>query len=108
MDATRRRDLLAAAAIALLCGILAGSPALDLLHGLSLDALTALRWRVLGNGHDPAASPTVVVAFDEDSYRTPPFKGSPTITWTREVGRVVTAVLDGGALVIGFDVIFPT
>jgi len=108
MDATRRRDLLAAAAIALLCGILAASPALDLLHGLSLDALTALRWRVLGNGHDPAASPTVVVAFDEDSYRTPPFKGSPTITWTREVGRVVTAVLDGGALVIGFDVIFPT
>jgi class 3 adenylate cyclase/CHASE2 domain-containing sensor protein len=108
METIRRRDALAALAIALLAGILAASPALDPLRGLSLDALTALRWRVIGSRHDPAASPAVVIAFDEDSYRTPPFKGTPSVTWTREVGRVVTAVVDGGALVIGFDVIFPT
>ena len=50
----------------------------------------------------------VVVAIDEESYRTPPFKGSPTLTWTREIGRVLTAIVDGGAKVVGLDVVFPT
>jgi adenylate cyclase len=108
MALKRYRDALAALVIVLLAGFFTALPALDLLHGLSLDALTALRWRVIGNKHVPIASPTAVIAFDEESYRTPPFKGTPTITWTREIGRIVTAVLDGGALVIGFDVIFPT
>src|SRR5262249_31596441 len=45
---------------------------------------------------------------EEESYRTPPFKGSPTIVWTNEIGRVITAVIDGGARVIGTDVVFPT
>jgi adenylate cyclase len=104
----RRWDAVAVVVIVLVAGTLAASPTLDILHGLSLDSLTALRWRVVGNRHAPAASPAVVIAFDEDSYRTPPFKGTPTITWIREIGRVVTAVVDGGALVVGFDVVFPT
>jgi adenylate cyclase len=104
----RRWDVLAVAAIALLAGTLTASPALDILRGLSLDTLTALRWRVVGNKHDPAASPTVVIALDEDSYRAPPFKGTPTVAWTREIGRVVTVVVDVGASVVGFDVVFPT
>src|SRR4029078_8128860 len=29
-------------------------------------------------------------------------------TWTREIGRVLTAVLDGAAQVVGFDIAFPT
>ena len=37
--------------------------------------------------------------------RPPPFKGSPTLIWTTEIGRVLTAVLDGGAKVAGFDVV---
>jgi class 3 adenylate cyclase/CHASE2 domain-containing sensor protein len=100
--------LLAIVAIALVAGALAASPAFDGLRGLSLDALTALRWRLIGNRHDPSASPAVVIALDRDSYRTPPFKGTPTITWTREIGRLVTAVIDGGARVVGFDLVFPT
>jgi adenylate cyclase/guanylate cyclase len=48
----------------------------------------------------------VVVAIDEETYETPPFKGSPTITWTGEIGRVLSAMLDGGTSVVGFDVIF--
>jgi adenylate cyclase len=108
MESIRHRDALVALAIVSLASFLTVAPALDLLHGLSLDALTALRWRVIGNKHDPSASPTVVIAFDEESYRTPPFKGTPTITWTPEIGRVITAVLDDGARVIGFDVVFPT
>jgi adenylate cyclase len=98
----------AVVAIALICGTLVALPPLDGLRGLSLDLLTALRWRAFGAAHDPAASPTVVIALDPDSYQTPPFKGTPTVTWTREIGRVVGAAIDGGAEVVGFDVVFPT
>jgi hypothetical protein len=106
MQAIRGRDAIAAAVIALAAGLLTASPALELLKGLSLDALTALRWRAIGARHDPASSPAVVIAFDEESYRVPPFKGSPTVTWTGELGRVIAAVVEGGARVIGFDVVF--
>src|SRR5260370_30364025 len=34
--------------------------------------------------------------------------GSLAVTWTREIGRVLTAVIEGGARVIGADVVFPT
>jgi adenylate cyclase len=49
-----------------------------------------------------------VVALDEETYRTPPFQGTPAITWTREIGQVLTAVIAGGAKVVGFDIVFPT
>jgi adenylate cyclase len=104
----RGRDALTAVVIAILAGTVAVLPPFDLLHGWSIDALTALRWRVFGNRYEPASSPAVVIALDEESYRTPPFKGSPTVVWTREIGRVLTAVIDGGARVIGVDVVFPT
>jgi adenylate cyclase len=103
-----RSNVVAAIVIALVCGIIPALPAFDMVRGLSIDVLTALRWEVFGQLHDPASSPTVVVTIDEESYRTAPFKGSPTITWTREIGRVLTSIVEGGAKVIGFDVIFPT
>jgi adenylate cyclase len=102
------RDLIAVAIIALVCGAAAVSPVFDIARGLSIDILTALRWKMLGRGQDPASSPAVVVAIDEESYQTPPFKGSPTLTWTGEIGRVLGAIQQGGAKVVGFDVVFPT
>ena len=102
-----RWDALAFAAIALLASAIVASSPFEFLHGLSLDALTALRWRAFGANHEPATSPTVVIAFDEDSYRQAPFRGTPTVAWTREIGRVITAVVDGGASVVGFDIVFP-
>jgi class 3 adenylate cyclase/CHASE2 domain-containing sensor protein len=108
MGGLRRHDILAALIIALAAGVLVASPALDVLRGLSVDGLTALRWHIVGRQHDPAASPAVVVALDEETYRTPPFEGTPNVTWTREIGRVLTAVLEGGAKVVGFDIVFPT
>ena len=87
---------------------LAVSPAFNFAHGLSIDILTALRWEMFGSRHDPAASPAVVVAIDEETYRTPPFKGSPTQMWTGEIGRVLGAIVEGGAKVVGFDIVFPT
>lgn len=102
-----RRDILAGIIIALVCGIVFASPALNVVHGLSIDILTALRWELFDNHRDPVTAPVVVVAIDEESYQSPPFKGSPTLTWTREIGRVLTAIIDGGAKVVGFDVVFP-
>jgi adenylate cyclase len=103
-----RRDIVAAILIALVTGAALTSPPLGRLQGLSLDILTALRWMLVGDRRDVATSPVVVVAIDGETYETPPFKGSPTQTWTREIGRVLGSITDGGAKVIGFDVIFPS
>lgn len=102
------RDIVAAILIALLAGAACTSPPLQTLQGLSLDILTALRGRIADDRRDPANSPVVVVAIDGETYETPPFKGSPTLTWTREIGRVLGSITEGGAKVIGFDVIFPS
>ncbi|WP_426412122.1 CHASE2 domain-containing protein [Bradyrhizobium ganzhouense] len=103
-----RRDIVAAVLIALVTGAAFTSRPLQTLQGLSLDILTALRWKLIGDRRDPATSPVVVVAIDGETYETPPFKGSPTQTWTREIGRVLGSITEGGAKVIGFDVIFPS
>jgi class 3 adenylate cyclase/CHASE2 domain-containing sensor protein len=108
MDKVQLRAALAALLIACVTALVAASPALDIFHGRSIDILTALRWRVFGNAHKPADSPAVAVVFDEETFRTPPFEGTPTVTWTREIGRVLTAILDGGAKVVGFDIVLPT
>ncbi|WFU71010.1 adenylate/guanylate cyclase domain-containing protein [Bradyrhizobium sp. CB2312] len=102
------RDIVATILIALLAGAVFTSPPLQALQGLSLDILTALRGKITSDNRDPAASPVVVVAIDGETYDTPPFKGSPTQTWTREIGRVLGSIAEGGAKVIGFDVIFPS
>ena len=91
------RDAAAIAAIALICAAVSVSPPLRAVHGWSIDILTALRWEMFGKRHDPASSPAVVVAIDEESYRASPFKGSPTLTWTSEIGRVLGAIVEGGA-----------
>lgn len=108
MDQVRLRAAAAGALIALSAGLLAASPAFDWLGGFSIDALTTLRWHVFGDAHAPASSPTVVVALDEQTFRTPPFEGSPSVAWTPEIARVLNAVIEGGAKVVGFDVVFPT
>ncbi|MGL9621405.1 adenylate/guanylate cyclase domain-containing protein [Bradyrhizobium sp. U531] len=100
------RDIVAAFLIALVAGAIFTSPPLQTLQGLSLDILTALRGKLIGDRRDPATSPVVVVAIDGETYETPPFQGSPTQTWTREIGRVLGSITEGGAKVIGFDVIF--
>ncbi|MGJ5204742.1 CHASE2 domain-containing protein [Bradyrhizobium sp. HKCCYLR20261] len=104
----RTRDALAVIAIALACAGVFASPAFERFRGLSLDALTWLRFEAFGNRHDAATSPAVVIAIDEESYQAPPFKGAPLLTWTGEIGRVLSAVLDGGAKVVGLDMVFQT
>jgi adenylate cyclase len=107
MARMRSRDVAVVLLIALAAGILGASPLLDRQRGLSIDLLTDLSWRLLGQRHAPSSSPVVVVALDEETYRTPPFAGSPNVTWTGAIGNVLGAVLHGGAKVAGFDVVLP-
>ena len=108
MRALTKRDAVAVILIAVTCGVASILPPFNLIHGWSIDALTALRWEAFGTRRDSATTPVAVVAIDEETYQTPPFKGSPTLTWTTELGRVLNAVIDGGARVVGFDIVFPT
>ena len=61
------RDIVAAILIALLAGAVFTSPPLQTLQGLSLDILTALRGKIIGDSRDPATSPVVVVAIDGET-----------------------------------------
>ncbi len=103
----RARDAIAALAIALAVSLLPVLPLADRLEGLSLDTLTWLRHRAFAARHIPADSPAVVVAIDEATYRAQPFRDVPKVFWTREIGQILDAVVEGGASVVGFDVIFP-
>jgi class 3 adenylate cyclase/CHASE2 domain-containing sensor protein len=94
------------AVIALGAGLIVAVPLGRLLRGWTIDAETTLRWRILGARHPAKTSTTVVIALDEETYRTPPFKGSPTLTWTSDIGGIVGAALDAGAKVVGFDIVF--
>jgi adenylate cyclase len=108
MDAARLRTAFAALLIVLAATLLAVSPALDTLRGVSIDVLTALRWHTFGNAYAPQNSAVVVVAIDEETFRTPPFEGTPSVTWTPAIATVLMALIEGGAKVVGFDIIFPT
>ncbi len=79
----------------------------DWLRGPSLDGLLLLRaW--LFDTPRPTDTPIAIVAIDEETYRRPPFRGTPKALWTPELGGVLSDVLDGGASVVGFDLILPT
>jgi adenylate cyclase len=103
-----RRDAAAILVAALACGLISLLPPVSYLQGWSIDVQTALRWELFGVRRDPASQPAVVIAIDQETYETPPFKRSPTLTWTTEIGRVLSAVIDGGAKVVGFDIVLPT
>ncbi len=76
--------------------------------GLSVDLLYLLANKT-GVEHTLSAdSRTVVIAIDEETYRRAPFAGVPQALWTPQVAAVLNAALDGGAKVVGLDVIFGT
>lgn len=87
---------------------LATVPVFDRLEGLSIDTLFWLRHQVYGSQHEPQTSPSVVIAIDEETYRRPPFEGLPKALWTPQLAQVIEATLEGGARVIGHDIILPT
>jgi class 3 adenylate cyclase len=73
----------------------------------SIDVLLWLRAQLTDT--TPADDPPVaVVAIDEETYRRPPFDELPMVLWAPQLGKVLTAVIDGGARVVGFDLVNPT
>ena len=107
MFGTLRYTLTSALLVSFFSSVLFSLPQFDGLRNLSIDVLTRVRWSTFGHLHLPSKSRAVVVAIDEETYNREPFMGTPTLTWTREVGRVLTGLIDGGAKVVGFDIIFP-
>ena len=101
-------NILAATAAALIAGGIFALPALDRVEHFSLDTLFWLRDGVWGQRHVPEQSPSVVIAIDEETYRTKPFRDVPKVLWTKEIGAVLDGVREAGAAVVGFDVILPT
>jgi adenylate cyclase len=101
-----RLEILTTVLLALIIGCGVSLPASNPMRGWSLDAETTLRWLAFGERRAPGDSSTVVIALDEETYASPPFKGSPTLTWTGDIGRVVSAAIEAGARVVGFDVVF--
>jgi len=102
------RDVLATVMIAGATTLATAIPALNYIDHLGLDSLHWLRHTVFGVPHKPEDSPSVVVAIDEETYQTPPYKGLPKIMWAKQLASILDGVMNGGAKVIGFDVIYPT
>jgi adenylate cyclase len=100
--------LLVAATVALLVSGIFSTPALDRVENLSLDSLFWLRHIAWGPRHNPNDSNAVVIAIDEETYRTAPFRDVPKVMWTKQIGEVLDSVHTAGASIIGFDIIFPT
>jgi len=101
-----RRDVAAVAGIALAIAVLLVSSFFHRLEGPGIDAMFWLRQRVLGESHVPGDSPVVVIGLDEETYRRQPFIETPRIMWTPQVAKVLSAVLDAGATVVGFDAVY--
>lgn len=72
--------------------------------GLSVDLLY-LTSRLLDRQTAADGDRTAIIAIDEETYRQEPFKRTPAVSWTPEIATVLDAVLDGGAKVIGLDII---
>jgi class 3 adenylate cyclase/CHASE2 domain-containing sensor protein len=102
------RDTLTAGLVAIVASLFLTLPLADRLEGLSIDILHYLRAELLPAPAKVSANSAVVIAIDEETYRTKPFSDAPKVTWTAEIGEVLTAVTKGGAAVVGFDLIFPT
>ena len=104
----RLRDIIIGGTVALAATALFTLPYVDRLEGLSIDILFWLRHHTFGARYAPESSPTVVIAIDEQTYRTLPFRDLPKAMWTRQLAKVLNATLEGRAAVVGFDIIFPT
>jgi adenylate cyclase len=98
----------------LIAGLIAGAVAVagflwrDPADGLSIDLLYLLARSAKIERNATLDDRTLVIAIDEETYRRAPFEGVPSPLWTPQVATVLNAVMDGGAKVIGLDVIFST
>ena len=103
-----RLRLAVASGLAAAAGALSLTPPSSLLQRMGIDLLLPLRHAFYWPLFPPGASDVVVVAIDEQSYRTEPFRNTPKVAWTPHLARVLEAVNDAEPSAIGLDVIYPT
>ncbi len=77
-------------------------------EGWDIDALHFLRALIMPDNRDPAESPTVVIAIDEATHADPELSGIPRVMWTPHIAEVQNAVMENGAAVFGWDIIYST
>lgn len=87
---------------------LIATPPFEWARGLSVDSAFWLRHQIFGSPSLPSDSPVVVVAIDEETYRTEPFSRIPKVMWTKQIANTLDGLVAGGAKVVGFDVVFST
>lgn len=96
-------------AVLLIVAAMLGLSMTNIAERLSVLSTDLLYW-----GHDylwqetAKESQVAVIAIDEQTYQSKAFAGKPKVLWTPEIAQVQEAVLDAGALVFGYDVVFPT
>lgn len=103
-----RRDLAAVAGIAVVSALLAGNGWVSRLDGLGIDALFWLRHELALDARPISDAPVAVIAIDEETYRRPPFQDTPQVLWVPQQAKVLDALLDAGATVVGYDVTYST
>ncbi|ALG72548.1 guanylate cyclase [Azospirillum thiophilum] len=108
MKLPRRLRLVLLSAVAPVVAALLALAVSPSLQGPSIDSLYWLRELLHGPRPAPDPSPVVVVGIDEETYRRPPFAGTPQALWGPRLGTVLGAMLDGGAAAIGLDLVHPT
>jgi len=80
----------------------------DRVRNLSNDILHVLRNQITQHIEYADESNVIVLAIDEETYRTKPFSLTPKVLWSREIAQIINSILISNAKVIGFDVIYPT
>ena len=103
-----QRDTVVTLSIVTLVFVFSTLPLYERIDAVSTDIMLYVKHHVFGQDHPPTCSPTVVIALDEQTYRTAPFANLPKVLWTPQIAMVQDSVLNAGAKVIGYDVIFPT
>lgn len=98
--AMRWIDGLAALAITAAVTFVAAQPALVALEGPAFDTLLTVRHQLFAQQNRFGSSQAVVVGLDRETALRPPFDRLPEELWTPQLARVMTAVLDAGAVVV--------
>ena len=103
-----RRRLLVGLVVGLVAGTLSSLPQARAFDLRGIDVLLPLRHWAYGPLFPPSRSDVVVVAIDEQTYKTDPFDNTPKVAWTPYLGNVIDAIDNAGPKAIGLDMLFPT
>ena len=103
-----RRRLLVAVLLGLIAGAVSSVPQARVFDLRGIDFLLPLRHWAYGPLFPPSKSDAVVVAIDEQTYKTDPFTNTPKVAWTPYLAEVISAVNAAGPKAIGLDMILPT